>query len=109
MALHWPGARRRAGKRSFYSTIRLELDGKTYREHAADQALQTFRYKIHPDNIVFFEAIDGSTWFFGRYELKDDTLRLCFPGPLDPWPEPPKAMESPKGSKVTLSEWKRAE
>ena len=89
-------------KGSVASPIRLTLDGKEYRERARGDDLATYRYALLPGGVIRFDVPgeEGVT-FYGRYELKGDRLRVCYPGPIDGerGALPPAALESPEGPK----------
>ena len=90
--------------------LRLVVKKAGWYEHADGDIVLELRYKLQPGGVVRFHLPDDKkTYFFGRYELKGGTLRVCWPGPLkaEQEPRPPARLESPEGSRVTLSSWKQ--
>ena len=79
-------------------------------EHSGGDIVLELGYRLEPGGIIRFHLPDDkATYFYGRYELKGDRLRVCWPGPLKAGrgPRPPAALKSPAGSRVTLSAWER--
>jgi hypothetical protein len=59
--------------------------------------------------VIRFDVPGQDVGFLGRYEIKGNRLRVCYPGPLvvGKPPQPPEKIES--GPKVTVAEWERAD
>jgi uncharacterized protein (TIGR03067 family) len=94
-------------KLSVVSKIRLTVTENGHTEHSGNNELAKFNYKISK-GIIRFEFPGETTYFYGRYELKGDTLRICYPGPIENgFPQPPAEFSADKGSGRNLSTWER--
>jgi uncharacterized protein (TIGR03067 family) len=91
---------------SVATKLRLTLTDNEYiEETAAGKELRRMRLTVYPeDGVLQFDTM--GTTFLGRYELKGDTLRIAFPGPIvGNMPRPPD--DFAPGDGRTVASWTR--
>jgi uncharacterized protein (TIGR03067 family) len=87
----------------------LVVDGKSWKEEARGKEMQRFDIQLRPNGVIRFDVPGKNVGFLGRYEIKGNRLKVCYPGPLEVG-KPPQAPEKIEpGPKVTVAEWERVD